>query len=189
MTIHLGGDVSKGYADFCATDEEGCVLLEERLDDTAAGHNRLRAVIAELAASEAGDVSFVCGVEATGGMVRRWLGLFQKLREDRDLSVYQLNPNAGHKFIEQQLHHNKTDPLSAQAIAEYLRRGMSADAHPFSGGGPDEGLRTLERTTKKRTKRVAQLKTEFRALSLESTTCRGSTSRSDPSRARKKLHL
>jgi hypothetical protein len=34
---YVGGDVSKGYADFCLMDEEGEILLEIQLDDTHRG--------------------------------------------------------------------------------------------------------------------------------------------------------
>ena len=65
---YLGIDVSKGYADFCLLSGSGDVLREEVLDDTAAGHERLRELIEHVGG--AADVSvFEVGLEATGGGV------------------------------------------------------------------------------------------------------------------------
>jgi hypothetical protein len=47
MNIYVGGDVSKGYADFCLLDGEGEILLEIQPDDTHRGHSRMSELIRE----------------------------------------------------------------------------------------------------------------------------------------------
>lgn len=163
MQIHIGGDVSKGYADFCITDNGGRVLQEVTLDDTAKGHQRMRQLITELADRD-DEVAFRVGMEATGGMELNWLHLFKQLEREVELTSYQVNPYVLKRFIEQQLHANKTDPLSARALADYLRRGVRPQTAPFSAQKTLMGLRTLERTTQKTIRRASQLKTELQAL-------------------------
>jgi len=47
MNVYVGGDVSKGYADFCLMDGEGEILLETQLDDTHRGHSRMSELVCE----------------------------------------------------------------------------------------------------------------------------------------------
>ena len=164
MTIYLGSDVSKGYADFCFTGPDGDLLHQCRLDDTAEGHEQLEDLVEEMVEIDDEDeVSIEVAVEATGGLERNWLRRLKLLGEQLDLTVYQVNPFVLRRFTDAQLHANKTDPLSAQALATYLRHGMGPE-HALSGNGPDTGLRTLERKTLKKTDQIAELKTELKNL-------------------------
>lgn len=164
MTIYLGGDVSKGYADFCAIGPEGEVLHQCRLDDTASGHQQLEELIEELVGTDREEeVSIKAAVEATGGLERNWIRRFKLLGEQLDLTAYQVNPYVLQQFTKAQLHANKTDPLSARALADYLHLGMGTE-HAIGEDGPDTGLRTLERKTLKKIDQIAELKTELKNL-------------------------
>lgn len=164
MTVYIGGDVSKGYADFCVTGPEGETLHECQLDDTASGHRQLETLIQDLAQSRDEEISVVAGVEATGGMERNWLKRFKMIAETINMTVYQINPYVLGRFTDQQLHANKTDPLSARALADYLRTGMHNGERPFTADGPGEGLRTLERQTLNKVEQIAKLKTRLKNL-------------------------
>jgi len=66
-------------------------------------------------------------LEATGGMELNWLKLFRRLDEagEVDMNVYRFNPLVIRRFTEQQLRSNKTDEISAQVLADYLRLGLA----------------------------------------------------------------
>lgn len=116
--IAVAGDVSKGYADFCFRNEAGSDLpVGGCYDDTPAGHDRMRQVMARLA-SQNTDVQFIVGVESTGGLENNWIKLFREL--GLPVHVQRLNPLAVRRFLERDLHRNITDELSAKGIAEYL---------------------------------------------------------------------
>lgn len=164
MTVYIGGDVSKGYADFCVVGSEGTLLHECRLDDTAAGHKELEALLKNLVDPDEEETVLIAGMEATGGMERNWLKRFNELGERLNVRVYQINPFVLRRFTDQKLHANKTDPLSARAVADYLRVGMRNDEQPTAHDGLAEGLQTLERQTLNKIDRVAQLKTQLKNL-------------------------
>jgi len=88
MNVYVGGDVSKGYADFCLMDGEGEILLEIQLDDTRQGHSRMSELIRECH-RKVGPEEELEALEATGGMERNWLHLFRELDEagEADLNV------------------------------------------------------------------------------------------------------
>jgi len=127
MNVYVGGDVSKGYADFCLMDGEGEILLEIQLDDTRQGHSQMRELIRECNRKVGPEEELEVALEATGGMERNWLHLFQKLDEadEADLNMYRFNPLVIRRFTEQRLHTNKTDEISARVLADYLRLGLA----------------------------------------------------------------
>lgn len=162
MSVYIGADVSKGYADFCVLTDEGEVRQQLRLDDTRRGHDRLEELVRSYAEQQ--DATLLVGMEATGGLELNWLHALKTLEQSVNLSVYQLNPYVLRKFVEQRLHVNKTDVSSARSIADYLRRGLAEDHTPYSDDGPSRGLRTLARKTKRMIDRSVQLKNELQAL-------------------------
>lgn len=168
MSVYIGADVSKGYADFCVLDGEGEVRRRLRLDDTREGHDRLEELVRACAGQQPGETLLV-GMEAPGGLELNWLSSLKTLEQSENLTVYQLNPYVLRKFVEQRLHVSKTDASSARSIADYLRRGLIEEHTPYSkaGGaddGPSQGLRTLARKTKRMIGQSVQLKNELQAL-------------------------
>jgi transposase len=130
---YMGGDSSKGYCDFVILDANQEV--EERnfqLDDTPMGHkilqDRLRAFFARRP-----HATLHVGFESTGGYENNWYNMFLNLSESRsttsttsttssmyDVKVTRLNPLGIKRHMESNLARNKTDKISARAIAEYL---------------------------------------------------------------------
>jgi predicted NBD/HSP70 family sugar kinase len=90
MSVYIGADVSKGYADFCVLTGKGEVHQRLRLDDTRQGHDRLDELVRRYAEQQ--DESLLIGVEATGGLELNWLHTLKRLEQSVNLSVYQLNP-------------------------------------------------------------------------------------------------
>lgn len=162
MSVYIGADVSKGYADFCVLTADGEVRQQLRLDDTRRGHDRLEEMVRLY--EEQQDETLLIGMEATGGLELNWLHTLKTLEQDANLTVYQLNPYVLRKFVEQRLHVNKTDVSSARSIADYLRRGLAEDHTPYADDGPSRGLRTLARKTKRMIDQSVQLKNELQAL-------------------------
>jgi transposase len=162
----LGGDVSKGYADFCLMDGEGEILLEIQMDDTRQGHSQMRELIRECNRKVGLEEELEVALEATGGMERNWLHLFRKLDEadEADLNVYRFNPLVIRRFNEQRLHTNKTDEISARALANYLRLGLAEKKAAYTDEGPDDGLKTLSRKTQRMVNQSIDLQNEQQAL-------------------------
>lgn len=166
MNVYVGGDVSKGYADFCLMDGEGEILLEIQLDDTRQGHSQMRELIRECNRKVGPEEELEVALEATGGMERNWLHLFQKLDEadEADLNVYRFNPLVIRRFTEQRLHTNKTDEISARVLADYLRLGLAEKKAAYTDDGPDDGLKTLSRKTQRMVNQSIDLQNELQAL-------------------------
>ena len=166
MNVYVGGDVSKGYADFCLMDGEGEILLEIQMDDTHKGHSRMGELIQECTQKVGPEEEMEIALEATGGMERNWLDLFRELDEDSeaDLKVYRFNPLVIRRFTEQRLHTNKTDEISARALADYLRLGLAEKKAAYTDEGPDDGLKTLARKTQRMVNQSVDLKNELQAL-------------------------
>jgi hypothetical protein len=142
MNVYVGGDVSKGYADFCLMDREGEIVLEIQMDDTHQGHSRMSELIRECHRKVGSGEELEIALEATGGMERNWLQLFRELDEsgDTELDVYRFNPLVIRRFAEQQLHTDKTDEISARVLADYLRLGLAEKKAACTNEGPDDGL-------------------------------------------------
>lgn len=166
MNVYVGGDVSKGYADFCLMDGEGQILREIRLDDTHQGHTQMSELIRECHRKVGPDEELKVALEATGGMELNWLGLFRRLDQngEADLEVYRFNPLVIRRFAEQQLHRNKTDEISARVLADYLHLGLAEKKAAYTDKCPDNGLKTLARKTQRMVGQSVDLKNELQAL-------------------------
>jgi transposase len=161
-TIDLGVDTSKGYADFCYRNEHGTVLRASgRLDDTPEGHREVRRHFAELAAQHP-HIQFRIGVEASGGLERNWLRLFRELSQQYPAKVYQLNPLAVRRYLEQDLHRTITDPASALGIARYLQGGLRGADRPHDP--LLQGPLTLYRCARNFISRSAEVQNELQSL-------------------------
>jgi len=165
MNVYVGGDVSKGYADFCLMDREGEIVLEIQMDDTHQGHSRMSELIRECHRKVGSGEELEIALEATGGIERNWLQLFRVLDEsgDMELDVYRFNPLVIRRFAEQQLHTNKTDEISARVLADYPRawpkRRLPAPTRDLT-----MDLGTLARKTQRMVNQSVELRNELQAL-------------------------
>lgn len=165
--LYVGADVSKGYADFCITDAEGRRLPGSgRYDDTAAGHAAVRQALQHLVDREApASVHLEIGLEASGGLERNWYVGLRSAAVGASCRVYQLNPLAVRRFLEQRLHHSVTDARSAAGIAAYLRCGERQRQPEPSAEGPDlTGPLVLYRCVCQTIDRSTSLQNELQAL-------------------------
>ena len=112
------------------------------LDDTHQGHSRMGELIRECHRKVGPGEELEIALEATGGIEFNWLQLFRELDEsgDVELNVYRFNPLVIRRFAEQQLHTNKTDEISARALADYLRLGFAEKKTDYTDEGPDNRL-------------------------------------------------
>jgi transposase len=117
---YLGGDASKGYADFVILDANKQVMIENfQLDDTHEGHCKLYEAI-ELFFHQHPDATLHAAVESTGGYENNWFRFFMDVSSCFNLKFARLNPLGVSKNIEAGLKRNITDKVSAHSIAEYL---------------------------------------------------------------------
>ena len=158
--VYLGADVSKGYADFRFLGENGPLPLDNRWDDSPAGHALVRQALTRLRA-EHPNLRFTLGVEASGGLERNWLQLFRSLAGPED-RVYQLNPLVVKRFRERHLHQNVTDQTSAADIADYLREGQRTADRPYEPAL--QGARTLYGAINNQIKRSVAIQNELHNL-------------------------
>ncbi len=120
MNYYLGGDVSKGYADFVILDSSKSVVEENfQLDDTFDGHRKLYEVLMELLKKDS-SAHIYSAVESTGGYENNWYNFLCKYKRELPLSVVRLNPVGVHYNLKAGLNRNVTDKISARGIAEYL---------------------------------------------------------------------
>jgi transposase len=117
---YLGGDVSKGYADFVILDSQKTVVEENfQLDDTFIGHSKLYEALQELLKKEP-ESQIYAAVESTGGYENNWYYALCKFKREMPISVVRLNPVGVHHNLKASLNRNITDKISARGIAEYL---------------------------------------------------------------------
>lgn len=162
ITLFLGVDVSKGYADAACMEQAGGLIVGGgRYDDTPAGHNAMSAWVTGTMASRNG-ACLVVGLESSGGLERNWMRLFRTMAADLPVKAYLLNPLAVKRFLERDLHRNVTDALSARGIAKYLRQGMSLTEVPYEPYM--EGFLTLYRCLRGSIGRVAMMQNELQSL-------------------------
>ena len=127
---YMGGDVSKGYSDFVILNHDK--EIEEsnfQLDDTPKGHKILGDRLREFFARRPHCTLYV-GLESTGGYESNWYNTFLNLGESTsptsptspgyNINVVRLNPLGVRRHLESGLARNKTDKISALAIADYL---------------------------------------------------------------------
>lgn len=160
MTIYIGGDASKGYADFHFMDESHKTLHRAKLDDTWRGHETLHQWIRD----NLKDNQIIVGFEASGGVENNWLRGLRDL-ESPELRVFRVNPLAVKKNREAtRLHESVTDPTSARAVAEYLkaREGrLASEDEPVL-----EQARTLEKFIASQVKHTSRLKIQLQQLMI-----------------------
>lgn len=118
----IGCDVSKGYADFIILDENKTIIENSfRLDDTPKGYKALLNMISTMCAELGADAICVyIGVESTGGFENNWLNQFELMAKKLPVKSARINPNGIKHYMLAQLKRNKTDQISAQAVAEYM---------------------------------------------------------------------
>jgi len=120
MKLYLGGDVSKGYADWVILSEKKQAVLENfQLDDTYAGHFKLYAMLEAYIDKHPG-LEIYAAVESTGGYENNWFNTLKSYQKVFNLKVARINP-AGVNFNRRAgMKRNVTDAISALSIAEYM---------------------------------------------------------------------
>lgn len=120
--FYLGGDVSKGYCDFCLIDEDKNIVEKNfQLDDNYAGHQNLEKLIRKFTISHP-DAEIYVGVESTGGYENNWLKFLRELADKGKLPVHsaRINPKGTNHNSQAGLSRTITDKVSARNISEYL---------------------------------------------------------------------
>jgi transposase len=120
MKFYLGGDVSKGYADWVILSEKKQAVLENfQLDDTYAGHCKLYSMLEAYIDKHPGSEIYAA-VESTGGYENNWFNALKSYQKVFNLKVSRINP-AGVNFNRRAgMKRNVTDAISALSIAEYM---------------------------------------------------------------------
>lgn len=120
MKFFLGGDVSKGYADWVILSETKQAVLETfQLDDTHDGHCKLYSMLEDYADKHPGCEIFAA-VESTGGYENNWFNTLKSFQKFINLKVSRVNPAGVNLNRRAGLKRNVTDAISAVSIAEYL---------------------------------------------------------------------
>lgn len=116
----LGGDVSKGYADFVILDGKKQRMKENfQLDDTATGHNCLYGQLSDFF-KEHPDAELFAALESTGGYENNWYNALLKFQSSLNVKTARLNPEGVFNNSKADLKRVITDKISAQSVAEYL---------------------------------------------------------------------
>lgn len=116
---YLGGDVSKGYADFIMLDEHKTVAEKHfTLDDTALGHQGLFHVLQSFCQKNPNALIYAA-VESTGGYENNWYHTLQSFGAVLPVKAARLNPRGVHHQAHAALKRTGTDKISATTIAEY----------------------------------------------------------------------
>jgi transposase len=117
---YLGGDVSKGYADFVILDSKKQPVEENfQLDDTHLGHSQLHKQLVDFFAQHP-NAKLHAAVESTGGYENNWHSTLFKFQGSLNIETARLNPEGVHHHSKADLKRVITDKVSAQSIAEYL---------------------------------------------------------------------
>lgn len=118
----LGGDVSKGYADFMLLGSDLAQLEEVvQFDDTRAGHEALAKWLSACIERH-GLTRINCGVESTGGLENNWYQMLVSMGSEKPVRVARLNPSVVRDAARAELTANGSDAISARSIAMYLLR-------------------------------------------------------------------
>jgi transposase len=119
-SFYLGIDVSKGYADFVITNHQKQPVVKNfQLDDTFDGHNQLYKIISSFLADYPQAIMYAA-VESTGGYENNWYNALIRFQASLNIKTARLNPLGVVSNSQADLKRNKTDPISAQNVAEYL---------------------------------------------------------------------
>jgi transposase len=120
MKLFLGGDVSKGYADWVILSEKKQTVLENfQLDDTYAGHCKLYAALETHFGKHLG-LEMYAAVESTGGYENNWYNTLKSYQKVFNLKVVRINPLGVNYNRKASMKRNVTDAISAVSIAEYM---------------------------------------------------------------------
>jgi len=116
---YLGGDASKGYCDFLILDHHKRIIEPNfQLDDTYQGHLSLLSMIRKLFTQDKNAILYAA-LESTGGYESNWYNTLLRERQKLNVQVARVNPLGVKRNLEASLERNKTDKISARAIAEY----------------------------------------------------------------------
>jgi transposase len=120
MKLYLGGDVSKGYADWVILSEKKQTVLENfQLDDTYAGHCKLYSALETHFGKHSG-LEMYAAVESTGGYENNWYNTLKSYQKVFNLKVVRINPLGVNYNRKASMKRNVTDAISAVSIAEYM---------------------------------------------------------------------
>lgn len=115
----VGGDVSKGYADFVILDPRKRVAVPNfQLDDTFDGHARLYHIL-ERFSQDHPKAQLFAAVESTGGYEDNWLHGLRRFQASLPLRVARLNPAGVHQYARAEGTRVTTDAVSAEHVAGY----------------------------------------------------------------------
>jgi transposase len=117
---YLGGDVSKGYADFVILNSHKQPVEENfQLDDTLLGHSQLHEQLVGFFDKNPG-AKLHAALESTGGYENNWYSTLFKFQSSLNIETARLNPEGVNHNSKADLKRVITDKVSAQSIAEYL---------------------------------------------------------------------
>ncbi len=117
---YMGGDVSKGYADFVIIDSQKQPVEENfQLDDTHLGHSQLHERLVVFF-DKYPDAKLHAAVESTGGYENNWHSTLFKFQGSLNIETARLNPEGVSHNSKADLKRVITDKVSAQSVAEYL---------------------------------------------------------------------
>lgn len=117
---YLGGDVSKGYADFVILNSRKQPVEENfQLDDTHLGHSQLHEQLVVFFDKHPGAMLYAA-LESTGGYENNWYSTLYKFQSSLNIETARLNPEGVNHNSKADLKRVITDKVSAQSIAEYL---------------------------------------------------------------------
>ena len=117
---YLGIDASKGYADFMMLDKHSHPLDEGfQLDDTHTGHQKLFGYLQTFCSCNT-DATIYAALESTGGYENNWYNGLRRVAGQLPIHVARLNAFRVKANSDASAKLNKTDPISAKDIAEYL---------------------------------------------------------------------
>ena len=117
---YMGGDVSKGYADFVILDSKKQPVEENfQLDDTHLGHSRLYEQLIAFFEKHT-EAKLHAAVESTGGYENNWHSTLCKFQGSLNIETARLNPEGVSHNSKAALKRVITVKVSARSIAEYL---------------------------------------------------------------------
>jgi transposase len=120
MKLYLGGDVSKGYADWVILSEKKQTVLENfQLDDTYTGHCKLYTTLEAYFDKYLG-LEIYAAVESTGGYENNWFNTLKSYQKVFNLKAARINPLGVTHNRRAGMKRNVTDAISALSIAEYM---------------------------------------------------------------------
>ena len=116
--LFLGGDVSKGYADFFLMNSSGEEMRNAfKLMDTKEGHSELNAILkANLNSS---DDRIYCGVESTGGYENNWMNMLSSFSDER-IKAVRINPIRIFHQSKANMDRTVTDKVASKTISIHL---------------------------------------------------------------------